>query len=97
MHKKFCGFAGGQPRGRGSYSDTVDYAQDSFTCKICMNSYKAKHHLYRHIENAHGKGAVPLVCNICNLVLKNKDSLSRHLRRHKAEELSCDNIRTHAA
>ena len=62
-------------------------------CTHCENTYRYRKHMLRHIRKDHLNEEVPQVpciCDICGVVVKNKEALYRHKKVHKMPDKECD-------
>jgi hypothetical protein len=62
-------------------------------CLHCDNMYRYRKHMLRHIKKDHKhevETPVPCICDICGVVVKNKEALYRHKKVHKMPDKECD-------
>ncbi len=71
---------------------------DSFVCHLCLNEYKTKKALSRHIREYHDRSALSK-CDRCDYVAASAGALSAHvqvvhLKRYRYECPKCDDMKT---
>ncbi|XP_053382145.1 uncharacterized protein LOC123540079 [Mercenaria mercenaria] len=62
-------------------------------CPHCENAYRYRKHMLRHVRKDHlnqGESDIPCICDICGVVVKNKEALYRHKKVHKTPDKECD-------
>ena len=63
----------------------VHTTERNFICDICSKAFKAKRDLRNHKIRHETKDVKKFQCSYCQLFLKNKYSLSRHILIHTGE------------
>jgi uncharacterized Zn-finger protein len=51
-----------------------------YRCSQCPKSYTLASSLSTHFHNTHGKDSIPMSCNYCHKIFKNRSNLVRHVR-----------------
>ncbi|KAF4521394.1 hypothetical protein B566_EDAN018152 [Ephemera danica] len=64
--------------------------EDRFYCTLCSNSYSSIYGLKKHITFIHDqKFSMPMSCDMCRKMYKNKRSLMEHIRNSHTKDMSC--------
>jgi predicted RNA-binding Zn-ribbon protein involved in translation (DUF1610 family) len=67
------------------YHNAVHTTERNFVCDICSKAFKAKRDLRNHKIRHEQKDVKLFVCNYCQLKLKNRYTLNRHILIHTGE------------
>lgn len=67
------------------YHNAVHTTERNFVCEICSKAFKAKRDLRNHKIRHETKDVKKFQCTYCQLMVKNRYSLSRHILIHTGE------------
>ena len=56
------------------------HEENDFKCDKCLQSFKWKHHLQRHVKTVHT--TKQFQCELCEFSCSRKESLNRHIDTH---------------
>lgn len=68
------------------YHNAVHVTDRNFICEICSKSFKAKRDLRNHRIRHETKDVKKFQCSFCQLMLKSKYTLNRHILIHSGEK-----------
>jgi len=67
------------------------FQNKTYECHICQKAEKSQYLLQKHIASAHtGDWNIPVKCDLCDFVARNKRGLQYHMKKHEGMIYLCD-------